>query len=198
MRRRRLLILAPFALVACAPLPPRESVQRTTAQANREAVLAPRTHWSLHGRIAVADGHEGGSGELVWHQDGSCYELLVRAPVTGRSWRLVGGSAGAVLEGVDAEPLHGADGAALLRDRLGWDVPLARLAAWVRGLRAADAPATLTEDMRGRPQRLTQAGWTVEYRAWFDDDEPPLPRKLEASRGTTHVRLIIDQWTFDG
>jgi len=194
LRRAWPLWLALLALGACAPVRLRESPQAEAAQAAREAALGPRMQWTLTAHIAVSDGHYGGSGELTWRQDGARYDFSVRAPVTGRTWHLAGDADGAVLEGVDPQPLHGDDGAMLLRERLGWDVPLADLAAWVRGLRAAAAPAEVRYDAAQRPAVIAQAGWRVEYRDWFDDHDPPLPRKVYASRGPAHVRLVVESW----
>ena len=184
-------------LSACAPVRVRENPQTLAAQSAREAALAPRTHWTISARIAVSKGSDGGAGELEWRQDGGAYSFTVRAPVTGKTWKLSGDADHAVLEGVDPQALAGNDPERLLRDRLGWDVPLKDLAAWVRGLRAPGMPATVQYDVQDRPAVIEQAGWKIEYRDWFDDRNPQMPRKVFASRGDARVRVAIGQWSFD-
>jgi outer membrane lipoprotein LolB len=181
----------------CAPVRNHESPATQAAQEAREAQLAPRTHWTISARIAVSDGKDGGSGELEWRQDGARYVFTVHAPVTGKSWKLSGDATHAVLEGVDAQPLTGNDPQRLLLDRLGWDVPLADLGAWIRGLRAPGANAQLQYDAANLPATIDQQGWKVEYRDWFNDRTPPLPRKVFASRGKASVRMAIQSWSFD-
>ena len=185
------------ALAACAPLRTRETPVNAQAQAAREQTLAAQPNWSLTARIAVSNGQDGGSGELEWSQHGDTYTFTVHAPVTGKTWKLSGDGRSATLEGVDPAPDRGDDATRLLHDRLGWDVPLKELDAWVRGMRAVGSNADVTYDEHNLPAVLQQAGWKVEYRDWFDQRTPPLPRKVFASRGTAHVKVAISDWHFD-
>jgi outer membrane lipoprotein LolB len=182
---------------ACAPVRTRETPAAAAAQGAREMELAQRTRWSLLARIAVSNGQDGGSGELNWTQDGANYTFTVHAPVTGKTWKLSGDERSATLEGVDPNPDMGRDAERLLRERLGWDVPLKDLDAWVRGMRAASSKAEVQYDDRNLPAVLQQAGWKVEYRDWFADRSPPLPRKVFASRGNARVRVVIESWNFE-
>lgn len=200
-RMRRLALrglpLLTAVLVACAPVRVRETPAAAAAQDAREAELAPRAHWTITARIAVSNGQDGGSGELVWQQADEQYTFTVHAPVTGRTWKLTGDARRATLEGVDPAPDVGSDAQRLLHDRLGWDVPLAELRAWVRGLRAPAQPASVQYDERGLPALIEQAGWKVEYRDWFGERTPPLPRKVFASHGNARVRVAIESWHVD-
>ncbi len=184
-------------LAACAPVRVHETPAALSAQTARETELAPRSHWIITAHLGVSDGKDGGSGELEWRQDGDHYTFTVHAPVTGRTWKLSGDAGHAVLEGVDPQLTTGNDPERLLRERLGWDVPLADLSAWIRGLRAPGVHADVQYDARNLPAVIEQAGWKVEYRDWFDDRNPPLPRKVYASRGNARVRVAIESWSFD-
>ena len=141
------------------------------AQAARERSLRGVDHWTLQGRLGLSDGQHGGSGDLEWTQAGEHYDFVLRAPVTGKSFRLSGGPQGAVLEGLDGGPLRGPDAQALMRKALGWELPLADLRAWVLGLRADNGPASMSFGSDGLPALLQQDGWAVEYREW-DRSQP--------------------------
>jgi outer membrane lipoprotein LolB len=199
MRRLFLTGAAAALLAACAPLPVRRPADQAAlaAQAAREAQLADADHWTLEGHLAVSDGREGGSGSLTWTQDGERYDFELRAPITGKSFRLSGGPAGASLEGIEGGPLHGPDAEALMRKALGWEVPLREMRAWVLGLRAPDAPAELSFGEHDLPALLQQDGWTVDYRAWDLARRPPLPQKVFASRPPYKVKLSIDSFRLD-
>jgi outer membrane lipoprotein LolB len=186
-----------LALAACAPVRVRENPAALAAQQAREARLAPMAHWTLNAHIAVSNGHDGGSGDLTWTQSGDAFRFTVRAPVTGKTWTLSGDAGHAVLEGVDPQPDMDTDAQRLLHDRLGWDVPLADLRAWVRGLRAPGSTATMQYDERDLPATIEQDGWRVEYRDWFADRDRPLPRKVFASRADARVRMAIESWNVD-
>jgi outer membrane lipoprotein LolB len=190
-----LIIVA--ALAACAPVRVRETAATSATQDAREAALGPRMHWQIEARISVSDGRDGGSGDLTWQQNGENYSFTVRAPVTGKTWKLSGDARQAQLEGVDEQPIRGPDPERLLRERLGWDVPLAALGSWVRGLRAPGPRADVQFDQQNLPAVLMQDGWKIEYRGWFADSQPPMPRKLFADRGSARVRMAIDSWSFE-
>lgn len=196
MSRLRALILglAVLVLAACAPQRIRQDDATLSAQAEREASLRDATRWQLAGRIAVSNGDDGGNAQIDWRQDGKRYDLTLNAPVTGKRWHLYGDADRATLEGARAEPLVERDAASLLEREIGWHVPVVELEYWVRGLRAPKAPAELVFDEHNRPATLKQSGWTIEYRDWFDDATPALPRKVFATRGKYRVRLFVESW----
>lgn len=190
---RAAVVVAALLIAACAAPPRREADSAAlAAQARREAALAQQDHWRLVGRIAVSDGRDGGSGRIEWRQAGANYVIDLRAPVSRQTWRLVGSPRGARLEGLEGGPRSDSDAQALLRREVGWSLPLQDLVAWARGARGR-GPARIEFDAQGRPARLEQRGWTVEYRAW-GEGEPALPRKVFAAEGPRRVRLIVERW----
>jgi len=151
----------------------------------------------LSAHAFVSDGAQNsGSGDLQWSQRGDAYTFTLRAP-NGKTWKLGGDAREAVLEGVDAQPVRGVDPQRLLREKLGWDVPLTGLSSWVRGMRRPGPPGVFQFDANGLPVQLEQDGWTIQYRDWFVDRNPPLPRKVYATRGNARVKLAIDYWSID-
>lgn len=188
--------VAGLLLAACAPVPVRHpgTAAQLAAQAARERTLEAQGEWGLHARFAASDGHHGGSGSLEWSQDGERYRFTLQAPITGKTVELEGGPDGAVLTGAGKEPLAGRSAGEVLNAEFGWNVPVADLAWWVRGLRAPGAPAILTFGANGLPATLDQDGWHIDYRDWYAERNPPLPRKVYASRDPYSVRLSIRQW----
>ena len=185
-------------LAACAPVRVRESAETSAIQAAREATLAQRTRWQLSAHIFVSDGGDNsGSGELEWLQDADRYVFSVRAPVTGKTWKLSGDAHQAQLEGIEPQPLRDTDPERLLRERLGWAVPLAKLQSWVRALRAPGGSAELLFDAANLPVLLKQDGWTIEYRDWFEQGDPLMPKRVFATRGNARVRMAIEHWSFE-
>ncbi len=194
---RILAVFLPLLLVACVPaVRLKADAGLLDAQRVRERTLAGTDHWALQGRLGVSDGHEGGSGNFSWTQDGDHYVFVLRAPITGKSFRLSGSPAGALLEGLEGGPLRGRDAEALMRKALGWEVPLRDLQAWVRGLRADGGPAELSFGANRLPALLRQDGWSVDYRAWDESRQPPLPTKVYAAKPPYTVRLSIESWQF--
>lgn len=191
------VVLVVLLMAACAPVRIKGNAHTLARQAAREKTLAAHDHWTLRAQLGVSDGQHGGSGTLVWVQDGPRFSFTLRAPITGRSFRLTGGPDGAMLKGLKGGPVHGRNARTLLARVLGWRVPVKPLHDWVRGLRAggATADAVLRFGHNGLPSLLKQDGWTVQYRKWFTNLKPALPRRVYAAHGKYHVRLSIRSWS---
>ncbi|NUO78079.1 MAG: outer membrane lipoprotein LolB, partial [Lysobacter sp.] len=100
-------------------------------------------------------------------------------------------------DGLEGGARSGPDAAALLREATGWDIPVAALTDWMRGLRAqGQGPASLRYGADGRLARIEQGGWSIDYRWPAGDaaDLTALPSRLDAVRGEAKVKLIVDQW----
>ncbi|WP_395621539.1 lipoprotein insertase outer membrane protein LolB [Dokdonella sp.] len=193
---KNLLVFALAVLLAACSAPrTRPDAQGSGDQERREQQLAAQPEWSLQGRIAVSAPGDSGSGSLHWQQQGDHYRISVNAPVSGKTWTLAGDQAGASLSGLHGQPRHASDAATLLQRELGWKVPVADLAWWVRGLRA---PGTSEMSFRedGLPAEIRQHGWVVEFRDYLADHDPLMPRRIFASNGRYTVRLIVQQWRF--
>jgi len=149
--------------------------------------------WTMQGRIAVSDGSDGGSGRLEWRQDGPRFDVQLSAPVTRRSWRLVGDASWVRLEGLDEGAVEGPDATQLLRQSVGWELPVESLVDWMKGVPSRGA-FDGDWDEQGLPRRIVQCDWVIEYRDWFHDLTPPLPRKVFAQSGKHRVRLVVERW----
>ena len=187
--------------VADAPVlrDPEALAAAQAAQATRTAWLASQADWSFAGRVAVNANGKGGSGRIDWQQTGAGYLVALSAPVTRQSWRLGGDlqTGGARLDGLEGGPREGADADRLLREATGWDIPVASMVHWARGVADPSAPADDVEyDPQGRLRTLSQQGWRVDYLDWFPAEgaQPVMPRRMEARRQGATVKVAVDQW----
>ncbi len=199
--RFALLLICTLLLAACATAPSR-SLPPPVASASAAALDSQRGQvldWSIAGRIAVSNGRDGGSGRIDWQQEAGRYVISLSAPVTRQSWRLTGDVTGARLEGIKGGPRESADVEILLREAIGWEIPVGALDNWLRGIGAAGheyGPVKVSYGPDNLPLRLEQAGWSVEYADWAPVPHgPALPKKLVATKGQAKVRLIMDAWT---
>jgi outer membrane lipoprotein LolB len=191
---RKLALLLPFALAACAPVAPRPpALAVEAAQQAREAALARHADWAFHGRVAISQGEQGGNAGIRWRQHGADFDIELSAPVTRQSWRLTSRAGQVTLAGLEGGARRGTDAEALLLEATGWRIPVAAMAAWARGARGQGSSAEYSSDALGRPATLVQDGWSVEYRGWFPG-EPPLPQKVFVRQGEARVRLVVEAW----
>lgn len=196
-----------LGLAACAGRqartpPPAGSVPLQAAeqaQEQRAQQLAAQSEWSLAGRVAIQKAGKGGSGRIDWQQQGGAYTVALSAPVTRQSWRLdVAADGQARIDGLEGGARQGDDAERLLQEATGWEIPVAALADWARGLAAAGLPAAqLRFGADGRLAHIDQGGWRIDYPVWQSpaaSGQAILPARIEARRGDAKVRLIIDAW----
>ncbi len=170
---------------ACA-----QAIGRLVNQAFSEAA---GPGWGLQGRVAISTGKQSGNARIDWQQSpvpGS-YEVTLSAPVTRQSWRLQVDQGRATLSGLDGGDRTGPDAGLLLREAVGWDIPIASLRFWMRGLPVEGDAAQYAFDARQQLIGLDQYGWHIQFER---TGEEALPKRITASRGDSRVRLVIDQW----
>lgn len=173
---------AVLSLAACAALP----------QSPGSAVAARRDaleDFSLEARFSLHHEDQNYSGRLSWTHVGDDDELLFASPFGQGLAQLTSGRHGARLTLSDGQVHTADDGELLTRQVLGYPLPVAQLADWVRGRGSASE-----SDPRGRPLRLRREDWNIAYDYDSDDAQAP-PSRLVAQRDDgAELRLRIDEW----
>jgi outer membrane lipoprotein LolB len=74
----------------------------------------------------------------------------------------------------------------------GYPLPVSRLAGWLLGREAADG--ALSRDASGRPLRLREAGWQIDF-LYADETPAALPFRLNINRADeVMLNLRIEEW----
>ncbi|MEY2633795.1 MAG: outer rane lipoprotein LolB [Pseudomonadota bacterium] len=181
--KRLLPALAALLLAACAGPAPRPSAPISGEQFNIQARFALKT---------LGPDAKSLSGRLDWqHQPGS--DALLFATPTGQGVaELQRNADGLTLRDSQGRQRHSRDPAPLLRELVGYPLPLERLAGWLLGRPDPDSRHQL--DNQGRLARLFHDGWQIDY--FYDDDQPAaLPARLTLQRDNElELRLRIESW----
>lgn len=165
----------------------------------QRAALERLDAWTATGKVAVRAADTSESGSLDWRQRPGLTEVRLSGPVGVGTTTIA--SDGEVLEinrGGERQVLDIATPGALA-SATGWDLPLAALPYWLRGL-PAPAPVEHTLELdpaSRRPLSLAQDGWLVRYSDFQAVEHLLLPTRLEITRGDTRARVVIRQWTLD-
>jgi len=180
------VVAAVSALAGCAALEP------------ARPVLPRAPAFDLVGRMAVThDGRSFSSG-VRWQHAADRDEIWLLTPLGQALARIVDDAEGAVYTGSDRRQYRARDVEALTRRTLGWELPVARLAWWVRGDSAADgAIAEVERDPQNRLLRLRQDGWDITYVYRSQDSADSLPQRLDLRSESQSIRLVIDTWRQD-
>ncbi|MGH8245104.1 MAG: lipoprotein insertase outer membrane protein LolB [Gammaproteobacteria bacterium] len=193
---KRWLIPALFSLIAgCAATPPVTDAALALEWEARRVKLSAMQDWHLKGRIAFQLDREAWSAILHWQQRRHEYVLRLIAPLGRGTIELTGSDSGVSLRTADNRLLQADDPEALLRENLGWDLPVSGLFYWIRGLPEPDSPAdALLLDDEGRIHDLRQNGWQVSYQRYDTASGYDLPGKMTLQNERLKVRLAISDW----
>lgn len=197
LRASWLLIFLLFA--GCAARPPLvEAPEAPAAWEAHQAAVQALDEWSLSGRIALdADGQQW-HANVRWKERNGDYDIQFFGPFGRDAGRLRGDEAGVNLRTPDGEYYNAPDPDRLVRDVLGYRLPVSGLRHWILGLPAPGADSERSFDARGRLSLLQQSGWRVQYQRYRESVSPALPDRLELHYGQEiRLRLLVDTWTLN-
>ena len=145
--------------------------------------------FELAGRIGIKYRDEAASGNIAWRHSARDDELLLTSPLGQGLARIVRDGGEVTLTTQDGHEFRAADAESLTEQALGFRLPLAGLADWVRA-RAAPGPAVTRKDPEGRLAEIEQFGWKVEYLEYVGK----LPSRLNLTYPGVQLRLAISGW----
>ena len=186
MKLRYALLLAASLLAGCASTPP--------------TPLAPRDNirnFSLDGRFALrvtlaGQAPQNSGGRLTWTHQNASDRVMISNPLGYGLAEINTTPELSRLRTADGKTRESIDPDALLEDVTGQRLPVSRFPAWLLG--RPDGEGRIEHDTHGRPLRLIEDGWQIDYS--FDDENPDsLPARLTLSRnGEIELRLRIEEW----
>ena len=170
-----ILFLGGCATSPSFPLPPQASLDA----------------FALEGRFSLRYEDKNYSGRLSWRHEGADNTVLLSSPFGQGMAEISTRLHAARLITSDGKMYEAADAETLTRQVLGYPLPLARLADWVRG-RAESGNAE--RDDFGRLVRLRHEDWAIECGYEGDDPQVPPVRVFAERADGMQLRLRIDEW----
>lgn len=150
--------------------------------------------WGLQGRFGLqwTDGQV--QGRLQWRQTGTDFELRLSGPFGLNPVRVNGNlrTGRATLDDGE-ESIQGEIGE-VMRERLGFALPLAELVNLVRGIPASDAGEVML-DGQARAVRILQGGWEIDYRDYSCCEAPTLPGRVRFAQEAMRGVLVVREWS---
>lgn len=152
------------------------------------------TAFDLEGRLAASDGDRAASGRLRWVHRPQGDEWVVLSPLGQVVAHVIATPDGALLRTSDGQQLVAPDAATLLPHVLGVNAPADHLADWVQAIPPPGA-TVLETDAQGRPARISDNGWIIDYAEYAEDGGQSRPRRINAHWGQARLRIVVDSWT---
>ena len=163
-----------------------------------EVPSAPE-RFALKGKVAVREGNEHFTANLLWHQRSDGFEIDLWGPLGQGRMQIVKKEAQIQIRDGRGELLTAGDPERVMRQQLGWALPLEVLPAWVQGRLLAEVGAeALTEDEAGRLQSFRQLDWQVRLERYQTVSgtagSRDLPTRVTAENERTRLRLVVSEW----
>lgn len=198
MTRPLILLLSLLLLAGCAAQAPTPETPRQSGDWSAQLEeLKMLERWRLAGKVGLRTADDATSANLDWQQTPFFYRMMISGPFGAGRSTLEGSANNVTLTTPDGR-FSAQTPEQLMQQQLGWSLPISALDYWVRGLPAPDAAHDMQSDAQGFPQRLRQAGWTIEYRDWTWAPELKgglwLPQRLVMTFDDLRATLVVNQW----
>lgn len=154
--------------------------------------------WRLEGRLGVQTAEDAWQANLFWDHEADQDRLRVSGPLSqGMVSIVVQKDLIYINEGNGVTKLS-RDPDAMLRQRLGFAVPLGSLRYWILGVPDPERAYTAMPGGKGEPGGFQQAGWTVRVDRFMEVETRRLPQKLLVQGAGVKLKIIGDNWEIKG
>lgn len=149
----------------------------------------------LRGKLGIVQDAESFSARFLWQQQGPDFTIDLWGPLGQGRVQLAGSERRLELRDSDGSVISAGAPDTVMRQQLGWSLPLTVLPQWVQGQPARGKPVSAAErDAQGRFTAFRQLGWQVTVERYSEVAGGVRPHRVTASREGSRVRLAISDW----
>ncbi|MEY3667346.1 MAG: hypothetical protein RL572_886 [Pseudomonadota bacterium] len=161
----------------------------------RRVLLESMTQWEFTGRIGVRDDRESHSSRIRWRQQDEIYVINLWGTLNAGATEITGRPGEVVLVQEGKAPLRAATPEALVLEQLGYDLPVAKLRYWIKGLPAPDDISTPSFNAENHLIALEQDGWMVQYLGYTNYATQSLPTRIRIEKPPLRLDFVRLDWT---
>lgn len=183
-------------LAACARQPVFQAEALPAWEAHRMK-MEQISDWQIEGRVGLYSENEAWPGDLLWQQKGNSYDIRLIAPVAAGNMHIYSVPDGVMFEhSADPEVRFTADPEALIRQTFGWQLPIADLRYWIKGIPSPKSriAGQINVDEQGRLRELTQSGWKITYQKYVSQADKAMPKKVLLEQADLSIKIVIRKW----
>lgn len=180
---------------------------QSSTPAGPDASAVDSADFETIGKLALRAPGESLSVRFRWRQSGERYDLELWGPFGQGRTRLEGDTQQmSVLDG-QGQVLSQGHPDLVMRQQIGWDIPLLALASWAQGGPVASAPVSnISRDLEGRYTGFTQKNWRIQYLAYYENDPVgldsssaqtqarPRPKTMALATGDYKLKVAFNRW----
>ena len=145
------------------------------------------------GKLALRTPADSLTVRFRWQQAGEQYDLELWGPFGQGRTRLVGDSQEMSVQDGDGRTLLSGAPAEVIRQQIGWDLPLVSMVYWAQGRASGGEPvAGASRDGEGRYLAFTQQNWQIRYLAYHAGSNRPKTMALQT--GDFRIKVAFSRW----
>jgi outer membrane lipoprotein LolB len=154
--------------------------------------------WRMEGRIGVQTAEDAWQANLYWEHEPDQDRLRVSGPLSQGMISIVLQKDLIYVNEGHGTPRLSHDPEAMLKQRLGFAVPLSSLRYWVLGLPDPKQAHTPVPGDGGSSGGFRQSGWTVRMDRYGEAEGRSVPQKLRVQGNGVKLKIIADSWEIKG
>jgi outer membrane lipoprotein LolB len=165
------------------------------------AQLSTINSWEIHARSAIFVEQEVYQVGINWQREINQFVIVIEAPFGQGVFRIESGLQGDGMPPIklslpDGQVYFDDSAEALLKEVLGWSIPVSGLKSWIKGLPLINTDYSFDLRADGRLKSLRQDDWVINYLEYFSSDNTAqgLPRKMYLKHQDLALKIVIDRW----
>lgn len=180
-------------LAGCAATPRMDAPVNEDWQARR-TLLESLTRWEFTGRIGVRDDKESHSSRIRWRQQDDRYVINLWGTLNAGATEITGRPGEVILQQEGRTPLTAASAEDLVYDQLGYELPVAQLSYWIKGMPAPGVASAPSFNAEHHLVTLEQDGWQVQYLGYTNYATESLPTRIRIEKPPLRLDFVRLDW----
>jgi len=186
------IVIFSLSLSGCATLFSTKKPSPSLSWPARKQILTAMHAWHAEGAMAIKMPDQSLSAHFDWQQhDNQSYLMTLFGPLGMGSVVIQGNQQTFTLRTADGKTFTATSPEQLIRQQLGWNLPISNLYYWIRGLPAPKKTSMITFDSAHRLAHLAQQGWSIEYLDYDNFNGIELPSKLLLKDDRIELRIVV-------
>lgn len=150
--------------------------------------------WQVEGKAGIKTTNDSGSASLFWLQQFTNYDIRLSGPLGRGATHIIGSSDFVTIEIAGQGRFTAKTPEEIIKQQLGWDLPVSHLTWWIKGLPAPNSSYTKVLNNDSRLAQLNQDNWSIEYKSYQELQGYWLPQRIIARNSDIQIILVIKRW----
>jgi outer membrane lipoprotein LolB len=160
----------------------------------RRQVLEGISSWEFTGSINVRDTNDSHSSRIRWRQNDDVYRINLWGTFNVGATQIDGRPGEVIISQQGQDPVVTTSPEELLYQELGYELPVAELNYWIKGIPAPGPRSDMLFGYNNQLMQFFQAGWQIDYMAYTNFGTETLPTRIRMQKTPLRLDLTRLNW----